>query len=36
LYIFKLVNVDDPIGGRLAVPDGIVQESLDSVEDNLR
>jgi hypothetical protein len=31
-----LVNIDDPIGGRLAVPDGIVEESLDSVEDNLR
>jgi hypothetical protein len=30
-----LVDVDDPVGGRFAVPDGIVQEALDSVQDYL-
>ena len=24
-----LVNIDDPVGGRFPVPDGIVQEPLD-------
>jgi hypothetical protein len=30
------VNVDDSIGGRFPMPDGIVQEALDSVQDNLK
>jgi hypothetical protein len=31
-----LVDVDDSISGRFAMPDGIVQEALDSVQDNLK
>ncbi len=31
-----LVDVNDSIGGRFAMPDGIVQEALDSVQDNLK
>ncbi len=31
-----LVDVDDSIGGRFAMPNGIVQEALDSVQDNLK
>jgi hypothetical protein len=31
-----LVDVDDSIGGRFPMPDGIVQEALDSVQDNLK
>ncbi len=30
-----LVDVDDPIGGRAALPHGIVQEGLDAVQDYL-
>ena len=31
-----LVNVDDPVGRGLPVPDGVVQETLDPVQDHLQ
>ncbi len=36
MELCALVDVDDSIGGRFPVPDGIVQEALDSVQDNLK
>ncbi len=31
-----LVDINDSIGGWFPMPDGIVQEALDSVQDNLK
>ncbi len=36
MELSALVDVNDSIGGRFPVPDGIVQEALDSVQDNLK
>ena len=35
MELSTLINVDNTIGWRLAMPDSIIKEALDSVEDNL-
>ena len=35
MELCALVDVDDSVLGRLAVPDGVVEEALDAVQDHL-